>query len=219
MGIRKNPFVENEYYHLYNRGTNKMQIFNDHWDYLRFQKLLYLSNSKKSPKFSDIETSPGKAWTVEKDDELVEINAYCLMPNHFHILIRSKNEKDVSVFLLKLLTSYSMYFNKKYQRTGALFEGKTKSKHANTDIYLKYLFSYIHLNPVKLINTKWKENKIIDLNKTLSYLQQYQYSSFLDYINNERLENKILNMTSCPEYFKNPKENLNELIEWLQYEN
>lgn len=196
-----------------------MLIFNEEKDYLRFQKLLYLSNLKNSPKYSDVETSPGKAWTVEKNENLIDIGLYCLMPNHFHILIKAKEEQEVSKFLLKLLTSYSMYFNKKYNRTGALFEGKTKSKHANTDPYLKYLFSYIHLNPVKLIDPTWKISGINDMEKTFNFLNSYKYSSFLDYANEKRPENLILTKESFPDYFLNTKEHKEELKEWLNYEN
>lgn len=217
MGIRKVPFVSGEYYHIYNRGTNKMPIFNDHWDYARFQKLLYLSNGKESPKFSDVE-SPGRTWTIERGDELVHIGVYCLMPNHFHILIKVKSDKDASLFLQKILTSYSMYYNKKNNRTGALFQGKTKSEHVNEDNYLRYLFSYIHLNPVKLIDAGWKERGIKDLDKTLDFLNKYQYSSFLDYTDIKRPEEKILNKTEFPEYFESPQEHLQELTNWLTYD-
>ncbi|MDQ3245062.1 MAG: transposase [bacterium] len=217
--MTREPFATGEIYHIYNRGTNKMEIFKDPWDYLRFQKLIYLCNIKNGPKYSDIEISPGRTWTVENDETLVDIGAYCLMPNHFHILIKVKEGSDASVFLLKILTSYSTYFNKKNNRSGSLFQGKTKSEHANSDEYLKYLFSYIHLNPVKLINPKWKENGITDLEKTLEFLKSYQYSSFLDYYGINRVENKTIDRNAFPEYFINPEEHLKELIEWLNYDN
>ncbi len=215
--MRKIPFVSGEYYHLYNRGTNKMIIFNEYKDYWRFQKLLYLCNSKETLKYSDIEISPGRAWTVERSETLVDIGVYCLMPNHFHLLIKVKNEKDASQFLLKLLTSYSTYFNKKYDRTGALFQGKTKSEHAGNDNYLKYLFSYIHLNPLKLIEPKWKELGLKNIRKAKKYLIQYQYSSYPEYNGINREENKILNRNVFPEYFTDIKDHEDEINDWLNY--
>ena len=87
---------------------------------------------------------------LPRKETLVDIGAYCLMPNHFHLLIRETAEGNISRFMLKLQTGYPMYFNKKYQRTGALFEGKFKAKHITNDNHLKYLFAYLHLNPVKI---------------------------------------------------------------------
>lgn len=218
QAMRKTPFAPGEYYHLYNRGTNKMDIFLDHKDYSRFQKLLFLCNQQNAPKYSDIETSPGKIWEVEKGETLVNIGLYCLMPNHFHILIKAKEEKDTSKFLLKLLTSYSTYFNKKHDRTGSLFQGKTKSKHITDDNYFKYLFSYIHLNPVKLINPTWKNSGISNTEETVDFLKNYSWSSLLDYQENNRSEYKILDKDEFPAYFLDPKERLEEITEWLNYE-
>ena len=103
-----------------------------------------------------------------------------------------------------------MYFNKRYERTGRLFEGTFKSVHANNDEYLKYLFAYIHLNPIKLTNPMWKEEGIKDNNKAESFLNEYEFSSYLDYSSNmennrKRLESKILNKEVFPEYFWNRK--------------
>lgn len=104
----------------------------------------------------------------------------------------------------KLLTAYSMYFNLKYKRTGVLFQGRFKATHASNDEYLKYLFSYIHLNPIKLIDPKWKENGITNHTKAEKYLEVYQYSSHLDYIGKNRDEGLILNKNAFPGYFDGP---------------
>ncbi len=216
--MRKIPFAQGEYYHLYNRGTNKMTIFKDEKDYARFHKLLYLCNGKESPKYSDAETSPGRAWTVERGESLVDIGAYCLMPNHFHILVRIKNEKDASQFLLKLLTSYSTYFNKKYDRSGSLFQGKTKSQHVENDNYLKYLYAYIHLNPLKIIEPRWKEAGLKNISGAKEYLKKFNFSSYVDYLNLERSEKKILEKSPFPDYFQNTDEVKAEIENWLTYD-
>ena len=122
MSNRKVSFAEGEYYHIYNRGTNKMPIFLDKNDYSRFIQSLFVLNSDSGIKFSDI--SPGYTWTFDRGNTLTDIGAYCLMPNHFHLLVRAKNDTNVSVFMQKLMTSYSMYFNKK--TAFAVMQAQTK---------------------------------------------------------------------------------------------
>lgn len=110
-----------------------------------------------------------------------------------------------------------MYFNKKYERTGGLFEGRFKSEHADSDEYLKYLFSYIHLNPIKLIQSDWKENGIISAVAAKRYLQDYTHSSFLDYDNGSRKEGSILDKELFPEYFPTTDSFRKEIFEWIAY--
>ena len=117
----------------------------------------------------------------------------------------------------KISTAYVMYYNKKYERTGGLFEGKFKSQHLNTDRYLKYIFSYIYLNPVKLIDSKWKDRGIQNKQKALKFLKKYTYSSYLDYLGINRLQNKILDTKAFPKYFPDKRSFLNEIFDWLNY--
>src|SRR3989339_1573318 len=168
MSIRKTSFVPGEYYHIYNRGNSKQKIFLSKKDYERFVALLYGINTNESFNFFNFKKGNG-IFLKEVKNQLVSIGAYCLMPNHFHILITPLSEKGLSKFMQKLSTAYSMYFNETYKRTGGLFEGKFKSVHVENDNQLKYLFSYIHLNPVKLINSEWKENGIKNIKKTFKY--------------------------------------------------
>lgn len=154
---------------------------------------------------------------MDKGAALVDIGAYCLMPNHFHVLIHEKTEGGISLFIQKVSTGYTMYFNKKYQRSGALFQGRFKAKHADTDEYLKYLFSYIHLNPVKLIEPEWKEKGIIDQKKAKEYLNKYPYSSYHDFIGKIRSERVILNREAFPEYFETKHDFEDCLKDWLEY--
>ncbi len=219
--MRRNfSFSINEYYHIYNRGTDKRIIFLEPYDYSRFIILLHLCNSRipvDIEKFLREGRSFPELINIVIDDRLVHIGAYVLMPNHFHILVKEINENGISLFMKKLSTAYSMYFNKKYERSGNLFQGIFKAKHAEKDEYLKYLFAYIHLNPVKLIDPYWKENKIKDKNKAEEYLLDYKHSSYLDYLNLERNENKILNISSFPEYFLD--KNFGDFInDWLSYQ-
>lgn len=218
---RKMNFSEGEYYHLYNRGTDKRVIFLEDHDYKRFVALLYVCNSVNSVDITK-HFREGSSFTelfeIERTDTLVDIGTYCLMPNHFHILVREKREGGIVKFMLKLSTAYSMYFNKRNERTGSLFEGKFKARHADTDEYLKYLFAYIHLNPVKMVDPKWKENKIIDREKALRYLSEYVYSSFLDYQGKVRVEQKILNREVFPEYFASVGDFDAFVVDWLSFD-
>jgi putative transposase len=118
----------------------------------------------------------------------------------------------------KLLTAYVKYFNLKYNRTGGLFEGPFKSVYIENDNQAKYLFSYIHLNPIKLIDSKWKNEGIQNIQKSLEYLDKYKWSSYFDYKGIIRPENKILNLEDFPEYFSNIKDFDREILEWLKYQ-
>lgn len=230
MGIRKIQFVEGEYYHIYNRGNSKQKIFLSNEDYDRFIKLLYISNSIKRINFRDeIILKNIDPFDFERGEQIVSIGAWVLMPNHFHLYLTipkvpkgpafGKDEKNnpISFFVKKLCTSYTMYFNKKYNRTGALFEGRFKSTYVNSDNQAKYLFSYIHLNPIKLIQKDWKEEGILNKQKALDFLQKYQYSSYLDFLEDDRIEKNILDKKFFSDYFLNKENFKKEIFEWLTF--
>ncbi len=208
-------FSINEFYHSYNRGTDKRIIFNSPSDYQRFIVLLYLCNGKVPIIFREL--LEDDFFTLDRGETLVDIGAYCLMPNHFHLLVREKIDGGISAFMKKILTAYSMYFNKKYNRTGSLFEGTFKARHASNDTQLKYLFSYIHLNPAKLVDSNWKTNIQANPRKLFDYINRYPYSSFPDYRGAERKEKAILNKTTFPCYFETKKDVLRSITEWLDY--
>mgnify|MGYP001612553658 FL=1 len=178
MALRKKVFAIDEYYHLYNRGVEKRIIFLDEEDYRHFVSLMYLCNTKRSITLREVDIR-----YFDRGEPIIAIGAYCLMPNHFHFLVREKVQNGISTYMRKLLTAYSMYFNKKYERTGRLYENIFKSSHVDTDIYMKYLYSYIHLNPAKILDPLWKENKNRNSKKLLEYSTSYLYSSFKEYQN------------------------------------
>lgn len=224
MVTRKETFAEGEYYHVYNRGNSKQDIFLDEKDYDRFVKLLYLCNSEKGINFrADIVEKKIDALNFNKGKPIVSIGAWVLMPNHFHLYLTLPQrgtlwgkEKSISVFMNKLSTAYSMYFNKKYGRTGKLFEGVFKSVHVSDDNHAKYLFSYIHLNPVKLIDPQWKERGLSNEKKTLQFLDEYSWSSYHDYRGKNRPESKIIFTKDFPDYFSNKKTFDYEIFDWLR---
>lgn len=208
MATRYYSFVENEYYHIYNRGNSKQEIFRSDNDYSRFKATLYLANSTEPFVLRDIEEED--IFVTMRDEPLVHIGTYCLMPNHFHLLITPAKEKGVSVFMNKLGTSYSAYFNRKYDRTGSLFEGSYKAKFIESDRYLKYLFAYIHLNP-------FRSDRMHGSGVSKSTLSQYPHSSLPDYLGQHRAEKGIINPERFPQYFTTASSRAAELFEWLDY--
>ncbi len=213
MSIRKITIVSNEYYHIYNRGNSKQKIFHDKYDYDYFIKMLFIANGEEKFKLSFLD---GDVYDEDRGNQIVIIEAYVLMPNHFHILITQKEEKGISNFMHKVLSGYSHYYNKKYERTGTLFEGKFKAEHAANNRYLKYLFSYIHLNPVKLIDSEWKEKGIKDKQQVLDYLKDYKFSSYQDYLGVIRRENRILGRGILSDSFSIKNEFQKEIFDWLK---
>lgn len=212
-------FVPNEIYHIYNRGTEKRNIFVTVKDCRRFLCLLYLCNSTIPVDLKLQGSTLYDLVKIDRGETLVNVISFCLMPNHFHILISEKTDGGISKFMQKLTTAYTMYFNKSKDRTGALFQGKFKAKHASiSDNYLKYLVAYIHLNPIKLLEPEWREEGIKNMRKAEQYLNQYAYSSYLDFIGEDRIEKIILNKESLPLYFGEKFENFKDNVEeYLQY--
>ncbi|MEW5907902.1 MAG: transposase [Patescibacteria group bacterium] len=215
---RKYSFTPENYYHIYNRGIEKRAIFIDRKDYERFLIYLYLCNNISPVDIRNLYSkglSFAEIMSISRKDTLVEIGAYCLMPNHVHLLVREKKDGGITNFTKKLFTGYSMYFNKKNQRTGRLFENIFKAEYINQDRYLKYLFVYIHLNPVKLIEPQWKEKGIKNFKKVEEFLNHYPWSSF--HLYNKNLPDSIIDKKNFPEYFENSKEFKVFLDDWLNF--
>lgn len=217
---RSITFTTGEYYHLYNRGTDKRKIFLDKTDQDRFLSLLFLCNSGIPLHRSDHQgVSLEKVLSIQRETTLVDIGAYCLMPNHFHILVHEQTEGGLSLFMHKLSTAYTMYFNQRHERRGSLFEGTFQAKHAARDEYLKYLFAYIHLNPIGIIEDEWKEHHIKNKKKAEDFLASYPYSSYLDYSDakNVRPEHTIINKLAFPEYFEKSTDFKDYVKDWMTY--
>ena len=155
---------------------------------------------------------------IKEEERLVNIGAYCLMPNHFHILLKEKEEGGVSKFILKLQTSYSMYFNIKNGRSGNLFQGKFKAKYVDDDEHLRYLFAYIHLNPVKIKDPEnWEQKIIPNPAQAKKYLNNYRFSSYPHYLGEKRKEDVILNPSVFPEYFETKHEFSEFINDWINF--
>ena len=157
--MRKVQFANNYHYHIYNRGVDKRKIFLEDQDYYRFIHDLFEFNDLDATinlgrRFNEQGSTSIK--TSKKRKKLVEIMCFCLMPNHFHLILKQIRERGITKFMHKIGTGYTMYFNKKYQRTGALFEGRFKAIMIEKDEYLIHLSRYLHMNPIELIESNWR---------------------------------------------------------------
>ena len=148
MSIRKIPLVSGEYYHVFNRGVDKRKIFETQNDlYYFFKRLIDLNNAEPAFTLNNKRCKNSGDITIDKDSNyLVSIVAYCLLPNHFHLVLKQETENGISKFMQKLGTSYTMYFNQKYKRSGSLFQGKFKSNLIEGEFGLPVLSVYVNLN-------------------------------------------------------------------------
>lgn len=120
--------------------------------------------------------------SVDSRDKLVDVLAFCIMPNHIHLLIRQIKDGGITKFMTKVGAGYGGYFNRKYNRKGPLFQNRFGAVHIKNEEQLRVVFAYIHANPVSLIEPKWKELGIKNLKKCVEFLENYRWSSYLDYI-------------------------------------
>lgn len=217
--MKKPTFINDQIYHIYNRGVEKRDIFMDNSDRLRFIHDLFEFNDK-SPALNtyykySYEVEPRKVSV--KRDLLVEILAYCLMPNHYHILIKQKVDNGIVTFMQKLGTGYTMSFNQKYNRVGSLFQGRFKAVIIDNHRHFLFLPHYIHLNPLDLIVPTWREQYKINPTKVLKFLENYRWSSYQDYAGIKNFPSVISKNTfqelygSSTEYIKALKNWINEL--------
>ncbi len=194
MAYRK-PIALGEWYHCYNRGVDKRATFKDDADYDRLLLLLYLCNGSVPIHISNLKESNLQKIlldpSIDRGEQIVEIGSYALMPNHLHIVLKEITEGGITAFMQRVSTGFTMFFNKKYERTGPLFTGPFKSKHAHDDLYIKHLVAYVHLNPAKLFDPRWKEGAA-NPSTIKERLLEYQYSSLSDFLCKDRPERKIL---------------------------
>lgn len=146
MPYRVVPLENGHFYHVYNRGVEKRTIFESDRDYQRFlQTFEYYQISGPKPRFS--QQKMFKVVEYKNNPKIVEVICYCLMPNHFHLLIRQLTEKGIQEFITKIQNSYTKYYNTKHMRVGHLFQGAFKSVLVESDEQLLQVSRYIHLNP------------------------------------------------------------------------
>lgn len=191
MGNRMIPFSIDECYHCYSRGIDKCTTFIDENDYQYFLKSAHMANRvTKLTQRERQSLSDNDVWKLSKEEPLVSIVSYCLMPNHFHLLLKEIRPNGISIFMHRLGTAYTMYFNRKYQRSGGLFTSPFRSKHIPDNRYLQTVLSYIHLNPLGLLSDDTEISDLI----SFKHLRAYQFSSFLDYEGAKRKQSILLDL-------------------------
>ncbi len=167
-----------EFYHVLNRGVDKRDVVMNDADRLRFVHNLFALNDQNDalhPKMS------GRRDEGYHRKLLVRIHAFCLMPNHFHLLLSPQVENGIPLFMKKLGMGYAKYFNERYARTGALWQGKYKKIHIEHNAHFIYIPFYIHLNALDLKYPEWRDGRVKDWRSALKYLATYRWSSHLDY--------------------------------------
>lgn len=187
--INRRNITTGEIFHVLNRGVDKRNIFLDGQDYFRFVHNLFEFNDP-SPVFNlgyflnrNQSIDLRSRYIKRKPRKLiVEVLAFCLMPNHFHLLIRQKERGGITKFMRKLGIGYAKYFNQKYERTGTLFQGRYKAVLVNREAHFIHLPYYIHFNPLDLLMPDWRTGKIKNYKKAIDFLNSYRWSSHLDYI-------------------------------------
>lgn len=194
--MRNIKIAPGEYYHIFNRGVNKQLIFHETTDWARF---LFLILHFQSPVIFQNIGRPTKefvkhsVFNINSDEIIkkryVELTAFCLMPNHFHLIVKEVKEGGISQYMQRVLNSYTKYFNTKYKKSGHLFQGPYKAVHVENNEQLLYLSAYIHRNPREFTNWSGKEDK-------------YQWSSYQDLVKQNRFE-KLINSDIITDQFKN----------------
>lgn len=173
---RKLVFTNGFYYHVFNRGIDKRPTFTMKRECLRALELINFYRFKDLPlKFSQYNNLPSERQSevleqIMLSDKQVDILSYCLMPNHFHFLLKQNTDKGIATFIANFTNSYTRYFNTKHQRVGPLFQGVFKAVFVENDEQMIHLSRYIHLNPVV--------SSIIGVND----LTDYQWSSYPSYL-------------------------------------
>jgi putative transposase len=175
-----------ELYHVLNRGVEKRSIVTDDHDRLRFIHDLFVFNSKKPVANFQQPARHSLNWTSDVQfrfrDPLVRIYAYCLMNNHYHLLLSPRVENGVSLFMQKLNMGYAKYFNERHGRTGGLWQGKYKKIAIERDAHFNYIPYYINLNPLDYSHPEWRSGGVKSVSRALAKLSLYRWSSHLDYL-------------------------------------
>jgi len=195
MPIKRPRLINNEICHIIIRGVGDSLVFKNKDDYYRGIFSLYEFNNRKPVSIKDRRKArtnfkkPRGSTSgillreeVDKREKLVEILAFCFMPNHIHLLVKQIKDGGITQFMRKFGTGYAVYFNKKYDRKGHLFQG-FRVVLIKDNSQLENAFVYIHTNPISLVEPKWKEIGIKKPEKVIDFLEEeYRWSSYFDYI-------------------------------------
>jgi len=216
------PFVNNQIYHIFNRGVEKRNIFTCEADYLRFLYNLLTLNTTETPprntnrviKKQEIRDTLCKVEPCTGQG-LVEILVFTLMPNHYHLMVRQLVDGGIVKFMQKIGTGYTMYFNTKNERVGSLFQGRFKAVLVEKDSHFLYLPHYIHLNPLELMPSTMQGSKSDNTEAQIKFLENYKWSSLQDYIGKENFST-IINKSFLMETFGGEDSYKKEMAGWVK---
>lgn len=182
------PLVTENYYHICNRGVDDRRIFLGYRDYNRFLELLNFFNVVESVTIRDcrLPSSVNYRGRESVQHPLVAILCFCLMPNHFHLLLKQLQDGGIEKFLRKITTGYANYFNTINQRRGVVFQGRFKSVLIESDAQLLHISRYIHLNVLDLCAPEWREGKVENWEAAKKHLENYPWSSYPIFIGQKK---------------------------------
>ncbi len=217
-----------EIYHVLNRGVDKRKIFLDKQDYFRFVHDLFELNDQsvvdtgsyrfqQKNKTCDIECRNINFIERKKKPRklLVDIYAFCQMPNHYHLFLNTKVDNGIPRFMQKVNMGYSKYFNQKYKRKGTLFEGRYKSILVKQESHFYHLPYYIHLNPLDLKFPEWRVGELKNYKDAIKFLENYRWASHLEYIGKKNFPS-VTNREFLTEVFGGEKEYNKSVEHWLK---
>jgi len=213
--------ITGEIYHIVIRAINGLKLFHREKDYFRMIHDLFEFNDEEPVSWQYRQRYGKRSRRIDgrKRKLLVELLAFCFMPNHVHLLVRQVTDGGISKFMRKIGAGYSAYYNRKYKRVGHVFQGRYRIVHISNDNQLRVVFVYIHTNPVAIVSPGWKEGgiKIKDLDEVIEFLEkEYCWSSYPDYLGNknfpsitirEWLTQEMGGVEGCREFVN----------DWLQY--
>ena len=199
MPSKRPQLANNEIYHVVIRGVDGRDIFSGDSDYYRAIHDLFEFNDSNPTRWehrlycnrNNFENGSRKFYenrsrnirnSQPPRDFIVNILSFCLMPNHIHLLLRQAQDNGISSFMRKFGAGYAGYFNRKYERSGYLFQGRFRAAHIKTDNQLRTVFVYIHTNPAALIDPSWKEGDIKKPKEIIKFIEDYKWSSYPDYL-------------------------------------
>ncbi|MBI2042609.1 MAG: transposase [Candidatus Nealsonbacteria bacterium] len=225
MPIKRPQLANGEIYHIVIRAIENIELFRNQKDFLRMIHDLFVFNNE-APAASSYRNTINRSRTVldslpierEPRKLLTEILAFCLMSNHVHLLVRQLKEGGISKLMRKIGAGYGGYYNKKYKRSGHLFQGKYRIVHIKNDKQLLTVFVYIHTNPVAILVPKWKERGIKGeaLQRVIKFIENYRWSSYSDYLSRKNFPS-VTSREFLLEEIGGTKESQRFVNDWLQF--
>ena len=210
-----------ELYHVLNRGVDKRKLFLDDNDRRRFIHDLYeFNDTAPAPEF--IRYRDLRSPDIDKRErrqQIIDVHGWCLMDNHYHLLLSEREDSGLTQFIRKLNVEYAKYFNERYKRVGTLFQGRTKKIHINSDAHFLHILHYIHLNPLDFLRgaESWRGREIANKKIALRHLDHYRWSSYLDYSGKKNFPS-VITTELFGDFFKNYSKVIASYLEDIEIE-